>query len=61
MAIDIGLIAFNAYQQALPPDPSRSTWQQLGKTECDAWRNAAVAVCQYLNKCRQEMDDGVIE
>ena len=57
MAIDIGLIAHNAY---LNGSGSKCIcfdrdWADLPKTEQDAWRAAAVAVLQYIDKSRKQM------
>ena len=59
MAIDIGRIAYQAYDDYInknvPCHPLK--WEDLGKVPQDAWRHAAVAVSQYLEECRKEMEE----
>jgi hypothetical protein len=60
MAIDIGLIAYNTYSKVLCSDGECNceAWGSLGKRKQDAWRHAAVAVSQYLDQCKREMEEG---
>lgn len=53
MAIDIGLIAYNKYcEQA----GEVADWSAVDKVHQDAWRHAAVAVSQYLDKEREQWE-----
>jgi len=64
MALDIGRIAFEAYAESVGgktyDGKDIPKWESVGKTVQDGWRHAAVAVSQYLNKCKSDMDDGII-
>lgn len=56
MALDIGQVAYQAYVDSWDgkdnfPFPK---WEELEKDECDAWRHAAVAVLQEINRPRAE-------
>ena len=61
MAIDIGLIAYNAYRKSIQEnsitDFVHAPWIELGKLSQDAWRHSAVAVSQYLSKCKEDMNN----
>jgi hypothetical protein len=61
MAIDIGRIAYQAYANNVDnisyhgnPLPK---WEDLGKIAQDAWRHAAVAVSQYIDKSRKDLEE----
>ena len=56
MAIDIGRIAYEKWQSCLPKDYPTSAWEMVGKVQQDAWRAAAVAVLQYIDKERESLD-----
>ena len=64
MAIDIGLIAFEAYKKKVGgktyDGKDMPNWSDVGQSVQDGWRHAAVAVSQYLDQCKQNMKDGVI-
>lgn len=61
MAIDIGRIAYQAYVESIDGgsyyDTKLTKWEDLGQPGQNAWRHAAVAVSQYLDKCRKEMEE----
>lgn len=61
MAIDIGRIAYQAYAEGVDNIAHNGNqlpkWEGLGKISQDAWRHAAVAVSQYLDQCREEMEE----
>ena len=61
MAIDIGRIAYQAYAEGVDNISYHGNalpkWEELGKISQDAWRHAAVAVSQYLDKSRKNMED----
>ena len=63
MAIDIGRIAYQAHVDHLakevPIDTSLYKWEDLGKLHQDAWRHAACAVLQYIDKSMREHDEGL--
>ncbi len=70
MAIDIGLIAFQAYSKQVGgktfDGKDIPRWGEVGKTVQDGWRAAAVAVLQYIDQERERMskedpNDPVIE
>ena len=65
MAIDIARIAYQKHfdmMHGMNKENNRglSTWEQLDKDECDAWRAAAVAVIQYIDKQRGLIGSGLI-
>lgn len=55
MALDIGRIAFMAYQESLSQDSPK--WEELDKPNQDAWRTAAIAVSVYLDEEEQARKD----
>lgn len=61
MAIDIGRIAFEKFYTELYPRPVAegkfTKWENIGKREQDAWRSAAVAVLQYIDKERKDLEE----
>lgn len=58
MAIDIGLIAYDAYIKSLAKNPSDVlTWQELGPNGRNAWRDAACAVLDYMDDCKKQMEE----
>jgi hypothetical protein len=64
MAIDIGRMAYEAYVKNMYGGSCYEAkvveWKDLGKRGQDAWRHAAVAVSQYLDQAKQDMEDEVI-
>jgi hypothetical protein len=58
MAIDIGLIAYQAYVENMYGGTAYEAkvveWKDLGKKGQDAWRHAACAVSDYLNDFSKE-------
>ena len=64
MALDIGRVAFEAYAKSVGgktwDGKDIPAWETVGKVVQDGWRSAAVAVSQYLNKCKSEIGDGTI-
>jgi hypothetical protein len=60
MAIDIGRIAYQAYCENIYDgtccDVMPLDWKDLGKRGQDAWRHAAVAVLQYIDKERRQLE-----
>lgn len=59
MAIDIGRIAYQAYTESMlnqMPRICTLKWEDIGKIEQDAWRHAAVAVLQYIDKERKQLE-----
>lgn len=64
MAIDIGLIAFQAYNDQVGgktfDGKDIPKWGDVGKKVQDGWRAAAVAVLQYLDQCKEDMENDVI-
>jgi hypothetical protein len=64
MAIDIGRIAYEKYVEQMNgitiDGRGFCDWSECEKRECDAWRHAACAVSQYLDQCKQDMEDEVI-
>jgi hypothetical protein len=54
MALDIGRIAFQAHQDYLNKVNYREPelWEEIGKERQDAWRQAACAVLEYIDKER---------
>lgn len=52
--IDIGRIAYSKYIESIN-GINLSPWEKIGKIQQDAWRAAAVAVCQYLNEQEELM------
>lgn len=70
MAIDIGLIAFQAYNDQVGgktfDGKDIPKWEEVGKKVQDGWRAAAVAVLQYIGQERERVlnedpNDPVIE
>jgi hypothetical protein len=61
MAIDIGLIAFNAYRDGMNyisfSGDYIPEWKDVGQTEQNAWRVAAVAVLDYIDKEREDFEN----
>jgi hypothetical protein len=60
MAIDIGLIAYQAYWkslEALDYDCDVLLWQELGQNERNAWRASAVAVLQHIDEAKKQMEE----
>lgn len=62
MAVDIGRIAYQAYcknsRDKLECDFPK--WEVIGYYEQDAWRHAAVAVLQQIDKEREDSEQGLI-
>lgn len=60
MAIDIGRIAYQAYVEKMMRTHSLDyfcRWEGLMQREKDAWRHAAVAVLQYIDQAKQDIED----
>ena len=60
MAIDIGRIAYEKYCASLLEqecDCDLEKWEKIGQTEQNAWRQAAVAVLQYIDESRKQMKE----
>ena len=51
MALDIGRIAYEKYNESLNRDYNceSESWEEIPKRGQDAWREAAVAVLHYVN------------
>jgi hypothetical protein len=65
MALDIGRVAYEAYAQHIKETligecKFEAPWEDMGKISQDAWRKAGVAVEQYLEQAKKDMDNGVI-
>jgi hypothetical protein len=61
--IDIGRIAYQNYIDHLSTCSSLTgfdKWEDIGKLQQDGWRKAAVAVLQYIDKSKDDMDEGLI-
>jgi hypothetical protein len=59
MAIDIGRIAYEKYSRALCVLLQKCNckpWEDLRKNHQDAWRSAAVAVLQYIDSDKENID-----
>ena len=56
MAIDIGRIAYEAFQKVINgskhPAFNIPSWEYLSKIDQDAWRHAAVAVIHHMDNER---------
>lgn len=62
MAIDIGRIAYQTHSDYVELHNGKpfSKWEEVGKVEQDAWRHAACAVLDYIQKCEEDMNNNVI-
>ncbi len=60
MAIDIGRIAYERYCSCLPYGYLQPAWELIGSSQ-NAWREAAVAVIQYLDKSKDDSTLDVCE
>ena len=56
MAVDIGRIAFETFYAQLYPTSAGTliTWENVGQKEQDAWRHAAVAVLQQIDREKED-------
>jgi hypothetical protein len=64
MAVDIGRVAYQAFYKKLYPNDAPNhpsdNWGSLMQWEQDAWRHAAVAVLQQIDKEREDLEKGLI-
>lgn len=64
MAVDLGRIAFQAFYSKMYPNRESEVselWKNIKQPEQDAWRHAAVAVLQQIDREKEyaNLNDGL--
>ena len=61
MAVDIGRINYQKFYDILTDGDfdHLPKWEDLGKIQQDAWRAAAIAVLQQIDKEREQSEKGL--
>ncbi len=64
MSVDLGRVAFQAFRDSrmeqTRQDPPMLEWEELSQATCIAWRHAAIAVLQQVDKEREMNEQGLV-